>query len=348
MPYHFRNLVFEGGGVKGIAYVGALQALKKRGILENIRRVGGTSAGAINAVLLGLNYTPAETRKILASLDFRNFLDDSWGIVRDLRRLRRQFGWYKGDYFRAWIARRIEKKTGNPDSTFQDLQDQKPAAPFRDIYLVATNLSTGFAETFSHEHTPETCVADAVRISMSIPLFFAAKRSVRGDLYVDGGLLNNYPIKLFDRRKYLDRAKIGKHSRLPDYYRNHNRSLRKRGNRISPYLFNSETLGFRLDSPKEIAVFRDQEEPARHKIDDFFSYAWTLMGTLLNCQVSQHLHADDWHRTIYIDTLGVNTLDFNLSAPRKAALVRSGKTHTEKYFSWYDDSGNRPANRPPR
>ena len=56
MAYHFRNLVFEGGGVKGIAYLGALDVLGSKGILEAIERIGGTSAGAINAVLLGLGF----------------------------------------------------------------------------------------------------------------------------------------------------------------------------------------------------------------------------------------------------------------------------------------------------
>ena len=45
--YHFRNLVFEGGGVKGIAYVGALEVLDQEGILKDIKRVAGTSAGAM-------------------------------------------------------------------------------------------------------------------------------------------------------------------------------------------------------------------------------------------------------------------------------------------------------------
>ena len=45
MAYQFRNLVFEGGGVKGIAYVGAMDVLQKNGVLKNIQRVGGTSAG---------------------------------------------------------------------------------------------------------------------------------------------------------------------------------------------------------------------------------------------------------------------------------------------------------------
>ena len=59
MPYHFRNLVFEGGGVKGIAYIGAMQVLEEKGILTSVQRVGGTSAGAINATLLALGYSNA-------------------------------------------------------------------------------------------------------------------------------------------------------------------------------------------------------------------------------------------------------------------------------------------------
>lgn len=57
MDYHFKNLVFEGGGVKGIAYAGALEILDKEGILQNIERVAGTSAGAMMAVLVGLRYS---------------------------------------------------------------------------------------------------------------------------------------------------------------------------------------------------------------------------------------------------------------------------------------------------
>lgn len=344
MAYHFRNLVFEGGGVKGIAYVGAMEVLEAKGILPDIRRVGGTSAGAINALLLGLNYTPAETKQILSQLDFQSFLDDDWGVLRDTDRLLREYGWYKGDFFRGWIAERIAAKTGNADATFNDVQNQAARKGFRDLYFVGTNLSTRFAEVFSHEHTPRWCVADAVRISMSIPLFFAAKRSVRGDVYVDGGLIDNYPIKLFDREKYVaDKTLLD----TPPYYRAHNAVLEARGWDINLYVYNVETLGFRLDSAKEIAVFRDQAEPQRYTIDDFFSYAWGLVGTLMEIQSSQHLHSDDWQRTIYIDTLGVGTTDFDLSDARKIALTESGRIHTERYFAWYDDPANQPANRPP-
>lgn len=343
MAYHFRNLVFEGGGVKGIAYVGAMEVLEEKGILKNIARVGGTSAGAINALLAGLNYTPAETKELLRRLDFRSFLDDNWGVIRDANRLLNEYGWYKGDFFRRWIGERIAAKAGNPDATFNDLRAQREGKGFRELFFVGVNLSTGFAEVFSYEHTPRMCVADAVRISMSIPLFFAAKRSVRGDVYVDGGLIDNYPVKVFDREKYVnDKALLC----TPPYYAAHNEGLTAQGRSVNPYVYNVETLGFRLDSAKEIAVFRDQAEPERRQIDDFFSYVWALVGTVMETQSSQHLHSDDWQRTVYIDTLGVGTTDFGLSDERKAALVDSGRTHTERYFAWYDDPKNRPANRP--
>jgi NTE family protein len=131
-------------------------------------------------------------------------LDDSWGFIRDQTRRIEQFGWYKGDYFRVWIGKLIKEKTGNSESTFADIEAMKEKKGFKSLHFMCTNLSTSFSEVFSAEHTLGTCVADAVRISMSLPLFFAAKRSIRGDVYVDGGVLDNFPIKLFDRKKYIE------------------------------------------------------------------------------------------------------------------------------------------------
>jgi NTE family protein len=345
MAYHFRNLVFEGGGVKGIAYVGALQVLEEKGILPDIMRVGGTSAGAINAVLVGLDYSPAETLQILNKLNFEKLMDDDFGVIRDVDRLLSEFGWYKGDFFRKWIGELIAKKTGNANVTFDQVQQQKAAKGFRDMYFMGTNISTHFAEVFSHEHTPRTCLADAVRISMSIPLFFASRRSPRGDVYVDGGVLDNYPVKVFDRERYMDNATIASHGEVTEYYKKHNAGLKRKKLDISPYLYNKETLGFRLDSEREIATFRDQAEPVAEPIDDFFDYTRNLLKTLVDAQANSHLHSDDWQRTIYIDTLGVKTTEFKITDAKKKALVESGRKGTETYFKWYDDPGSSPANR---
>lgn len=334
MSYNFRNLVFEGGGVKGIAYIGALDVLAEREIISGIERIGGTSAGAINAILLGLGFTPKETKDILWSLDFNDFMDDSWGMVRDTKRLIEKFGWYKGDYFRNWIGRLIKEKTGNSESTLADIEAMKGRKNFKSLYFMGTNLSTSFSEIFSAEHTPRTCVADAVRISMSIPLFFAARRSVRGDVYVDGGVLANYPIKLFDRKKYLN----SKNYTETEYYKAINSRIAASERPISKYVYNKETLGFRLDTKEEIAIFRDHAEPPHKKIDDFFDYTWALTHTALEAQQNAHLHNDDWARTVYIDTIGVGTTDFDLPDSKKKALVKSGREGALAYFKWYDNA----------
>ncbi len=333
MDYKFKNLIFEGGGVKGIAYVGALQELRKRNIISNIERVGGTSAGAINAILVGLNYTEEETKDILWKLNFNNFMDDSWGMVRDTERLIEKFGWYKGDFFRNWIGTVIRNKTGNPESTFADVKALQSKKGFKDLYLVGTNLSTHCSEIFSCEHTPRMCIADAVRISMSIPLFFAAVRSPRNDVYVDGGVLSNYPVKLFDREKYVKENKIE-----TGYYNKQNKEFENSEREISRYVYNKETLGFRLDSKAEISQFRDHAQPPVDVVDDFFSYLWSLIRTFMEAQTNEHLHSDDWQRTIYIDSLGVKTTEFDLPNEKKDALIESGRKGVNEYFEWFDKS----------
>lgn len=330
--YHFKNLVFEGGGVKGIAYVGALKVLEEKKILEKIKRVAGTSAGALVAVLVGLGYNHKDLKKILWDLDFNKFMDDSWGVLKDTDRLLHNFGWYKGEFFRNLVGDYIKKKTGNSESTFADIAKLKEDFPeFRDIYLIGANLSTGFSEVFSYEHTPRMCIADAARISMSIPLFFAAIRGVRGDVYVDGGLLDNYPIKVFDRTKYVKTNLV-----RTEYYEAINESLKENKRKITDYVYNKETLGFRLDSETEIAMFRDNAEPPVRKIDDIFDYTFALLNTLIDFQNNVHLHSDDWQRTIYIDTLGVSSINFNIDDDKKKELVESGIKCTKEYFGWFD------------
>ena len=121
MAYPFRNLVFEGGGVKGIAYVGALQVLDDEGILEDISRVGGTSAGAINALLLAADFSSTKARKVLSEIDFNDFKDDSWNVLSDLKRLRKKYGWHRGNFFRNWLGDLLQEHGLSRNVTFQGL-----------------------------------------------------------------------------------------------------------------------------------------------------------------------------------------------------------------------------------
>lgn len=341
VAYCFRNLIFEGGGVKGIGYVGAMQILQEKGIMDSITRAGGASAGAIVATLVGLNYSHNEISDILNGLDFRNFLDDSWGLVNDINRLIVNYGWYKGDFFLNWIETLIQQKTGITRTTFADVKNLQDRFGFKDIYIIGTNLSTRFSEVFSYEKTPQMCLADAVRISMSIPLFFTAPQNSQGEYYTDGGVLDNYPIRLFDRQSYVDNDYI-----IPNYYKMCNLRMDGNGPENNRYVYNKQTLGFRLDSQSEIGVFKDKADPPRCKINNFFDFTWGLVETVLECQSNEHLNSYDWPRTIYIDTLGVRTLDFGIDNEKRHALIQSGRECTEKYFVWYDDAENLPINHP--
>ena len=344
MTIQFRNLVFEGGGVKGIAYIGAMKVMKQHGALEHISRVGGTSAGAINALIYALSYDLSEQNDILARTNFAEFKDSSSWFISNIRRLTKKFGWYKGDYFASWIGDLIKDKLGKRDATFKDLKDSgRP-----DLYVIGTNLTTRYAEVFSHERHADMPLATAVRISMSIPLFFASVLyGSRKDVYVDGGVIRNYPVKLFDREKYIDMKNEAYAVRRIKYYDNENKIFLKEKPGRSPYVYNKQTLGLRLDTREEIALFRYNEPPKGKLIEGFTDYAGALFGSVMQVQNNQHLHSDDWQRTIYIDTLDVGTTEFGLIEKEKDGLVDSGSKCAEKYFVWFEDVKESPVNRIP-
>jgi NTE family protein len=201
VAYPFTNVVFEGGGVKGIAYGGALEVLEQQGILGEIDRVAGTSAGAITAVLVALRYTPAEVKSLLYNLDFSRFED---GRLGGLLRLLRRYGYYKGDYYLGLMRCLVGAKTGNPRATFADLRRLQ----MRDLHVFTTDLNRRQARELSFDKSPGFEVALAARMSGSFPLFFAAIRQDR-DVYVDGGVLRNYPIDAFDSREGTNPATLG-------------------------------------------------------------------------------------------------------------------------------------------
>ena len=341
MTIQFRNLVFEGGGVKGIAYVGAMQVMEKHGALEYISRVGGTSAGAINALIYALGYDLSEQSNILDSTDFSKFRDSSW-FIGNIQRLIKKFGWYKGDYFQNWIGDLIQEKLRKRNATFKDLKDSgRP-----DLYVIGTNLTTRYAEVFSHERHADMPLDMAVRISMSIPMFFASVRyGSRKDVYVDGGVIMNYPVKLFDREKYIDMINEAYAAQPRSYYDKENKVFLEMKQGRSPYVFNKQTLGLRLDTQEEIALFRYDEPPKEKPVDGFTDYVGALLGSVTQVQNNQHIHGDDWQRTLYINTLDVSTTDFGLTDEKKAELIESGIKCAETYFTWFEDTKELPINR---
>jgi len=316
MEYKFKNLVFEGGGVRGMAYCGALKLLDEKKILDNIERVAGTSAGAITAGLLSVGYTYQDIEKELKPAIFRSFVDDSFGFLSNTYKLCTKYGWHKGDAFQEWFENLIERKTGNRKITFGGIKEN---LSYRSLYVTGTNLNRGITEFFDEDRTPDMPIAEAVRISMSIPLFFSAVK-LDGEYHVDGGLYYNYPIGIFDNSKYVKTENF-----LP-----------------APYdprpgaVYNKETLGLRVDTKDEIKNRIRKIDAPPKQIKNLKDYGLVLIGGFIDNLNKMHLHKNDWHRTIFIDDMGVGTTDFDLTPKTIKDLINSGEEMAKSYFDWFD------------
>lgn len=202
MKLPFRHLAFAGAGVRNAGYVGAVRALDEAGGLGAIEGVAGTSSGSIIATLLAVGYTTSELHQAMLDLDFGKIPDG--GMVRGGINLLTRFGWHPGRYFLKKIEEAIAEKTKDRRTTFRQLE----RGSYRKLRIVGANLSTHRARIFPDSTSWDLPLAEAVRISMSIPLFFAARR-LEGDLYADGGVILNYPIGVFDRPGGDSRTTLG-------------------------------------------------------------------------------------------------------------------------------------------
>src|SRR5258705_2967782 len=316
MPTHdypYKNLVFEGGGVKGVAYGGVFEVLEQRQITPQIEAVAGTSAGAITATMMSLNYSAEEFLKIMMTLNFEKF-EDGCDLIGPFR-LIRHFGWFKGNSFLKLMESYIEKKTrdgrqaGNGRATFRDLVEKYRDRHFKRLFVFGTNLTQQAVQKFSYETTPEVAVADAVRISMSIPFFFEARyyeQNGSNDAYCDGGVLNNYPIDTFDEQ----------HTAVdPDS-----------GHQMLSRTPNQETLGFRFDNP-------GQSPSAINRLRGFTG---GVIDALLDIQdILLKTNPGDERRSVFVNDLGVKFTDFELSDKTKRALIDQGRIATNDYLNTF-------------
>ncbi len=196
----FENLVFEGGGVKVVGFLGALEVLKNNGHLANIKNVAGTSAGGGVAALYAMGYTIDELREIIFKLDLGKFQDDSFGFIRDTNRLLKKYGIYQGKTLKKFYEKLFYQKTKIRQLTFAQLYRLNG---FK-LVITGTCLTDMKLTYFSVDTTPEMIISDAVRISQSIPFVFTPV--LYGDkYYVDGGLLSNLPTECFDLQVSDDR-----------------------------------------------------------------------------------------------------------------------------------------------
>jgi NTE family protein len=310
------DLVLEGGGVKGIGLVGALSMLEQRGFEP--QNLAGTSAGAIVATLLAAGYSPAELREILAELDFESFKDEGWEdrvpLARRPLSLVRDRGIYEGRRFLAWIGELLEAKGVE---VFGDLVHPEFAAESRYRYrvqVIASDVTARRllvlprdAQRFGVD--PDALpVAEAVRMSMGIPLFFEpwiwrANGAREDHLIVDGGVLSNFPVWLFD----------------------------------SPGEPAWPTFGLMLVEPEPRVSVAERIDGSNGSSDPgLVGFVKSLVQTMLEAHDRMYLENASYVRTIQVPTLGVRTTEFDLSPTRAEALHASGRSAAERFLADWD------------
>jgi NTE family protein len=299
------DLVLEGGGVKGIGLVGAISVLEEHGY--SFARVAGTSAGAIVGSLVAAGMSATALQELMSALDYTKFKDetalDHLGDFGKLLSLWAKEGIYSGNYFHGWIR---EQLAGLNVRTFADLRipgsEGLPAPKRYKLVVMASDVTQG---SLLHlpwdypEDRDERLVADAVRASMSIPFFY---RPAQLELYngqtsviVDGGMLSNFPIDVFDPTD-------GKGPSTP-------------------------TIGIKLSA-------RQKPDQVEHRVKGDLSLAMAMLGTMQGWADQMHLdnkHVTDL--TIFVDTMGINATDFTIDKATQAKLFDNGRAAAEKFLA---------------
>lgn len=312
------DLVLEGGGMRGIAHVGALAALEAEDY--RFHRVAGASAGALVAAFVAAGVPAGRLGEILhGDLDYARFRE-ARGLARlglggRLATVWRDNGAYDGERLRDWLRDGLRREAGVEHFGDLRLPDDPdgPALPedhrYRLVVIVA-DLSLGQLVRLPWDYRrlygldpDRQPVADAVRASTSIPFFFKPARldwasGSQSSHLVDGGLVSDFPIGVFDRSD-------GRPPRWP-------------------------TFGVKLSRARSVA------EPA-HQIDGLRSFATALFETAIGGNDQSHL-ADPCvaSRTIFVDPQGIHSTDFGLDAADRERLYTNGHDAARRFLDRWD------------
>ena len=313
------DAVFEGGGVKGIGLVGAVSIIESAGYeFENL---AGTSAGAIVASLLAVDYKADEIKSELERLDYNKFKDegllDKLGIIGKGLSIGFEYGIYEGEYFEDWLEGLLRAKG---KITFGEIKTDYPEDRYKyRLQVIAADITDrrllvlpGDLKDLGYD-PDRFSISRAVRMSMSIPVFFepVKLRDSSGRLHyiVDGGVLSNYPVWLLDDR-----------TRNPEW----------------------PTFGFKLMEPDE----RELKNGSRNPINNPLSFLKAVMCTMMDAHDNYHISKSkgDYDRTIGIPTVihlngiekEIKTTDFNITQKESQALYNRGEEAARRFLEKWD------------
>ncbi|MGG9964339.1 patatin-like phospholipase family protein [Ferruginibacter sp. SUN106] len=324
--YDYKNLVLEGGGVRGLAYAGVFSVLEEKNILQHIENVGGSSAGAIAGMMVSIGYSAEEIDSLMIELPIQKFNDGKGGVVGKYKRFKNAYGIYKGEEFEKWLQQLVAHKTGKPLLTFGQLhQLHLNNNNYKDLYCTGTNLSKQQLEIFSYVTAPDMPVTLAVRVSSTIPIYFEPvalnnnlKKIKKSDsssfvnFYVDGGMLCNYPINFFDT------SESNLNPLLSDKVR-----------------FNTQTIGIKLERPQQIDSLNNNNTqiPAYdiNKLSEYFSALVNLLMETINRRYPNL--ENEKGRTIYVSQGNISSKIKKTKQQDKLLLYNNGVKAAKDFFS---------------
>jgi NTE family protein len=271
-------------------------------ILKQIKRIAGSTAGAFVATAMAVGYQPDEIRLIFAETDFNQFKDSgpaTFPFFKKVQNILFSFGWYRGDILYRWLGNLIKNKTGKADITFLEIYNRYGI----ELVLTGTNLNKAMTCYFHHRSYPDMPVRLAARISGSLPLVYVPVR-FQGDLFIDGGFLNNYPIWVFDKHDEI--------CNTPS---------------CDP---TPKTLGIKLmekNTYRDEMLFHGRLDTSR-----FHNYCLSLMDCMMYQIEKAHIKKGYWERTISVQTSDIKTTEFGISKKEKDLLYQTGYEAVEEYF----------------
>jgi predicted acylesterase/phospholipase RssA len=302
------NIVIEGGGLKTLAAIGVLDRLKDVVFCN----VAGTSMGSIIALLYCLGYTPEEMETIALKTDFNKIVGLRWTDYLKLPySLVTHYGINDGSQLNKFIMSLITKKGFKANLSFEELFEKTR----KTLIINGSCLESRETYYFTKDTTPKMPVYLAVRISACLPILFrpvkldinqytsgeAKQKDIRH--FVDGGLINNFPIDYFD-----DCNKICMlHSDLI----------------VSSEEAKQKSLGIRILLPNEVpdSKFYHGVDPI-HSFMDFLNCIANTLDTVIQ---RKEIHDDEACKIIYIRTPNINSYKFNESAETIKNLIQLGR-----------------------
>jgi len=191
-PYTgYLHLVLSGGSTKGIAHIGAVQRLIDLNLLNlsKLKSITGSSVGSIIGCLFAIGFTPSEVWEFIFKIDLKKIVEPN--ILLFITKC----GVDTGKIMFNLIEEILTKKTGIKHINFKQLYVLTGIT----LTAVGTCLTDRKAVYYNHINTPTFKVSMAIRISMGIPCFFVPI-DIDGKKYIDGCILNNYPMNIYDSK----------------------------------------------------------------------------------------------------------------------------------------------------